>query len=299
MKSNLPLVLLLVAALVGCNFPRRQQLKIRRVTLYDSADEDTADADRLVRELKDHEDAIAKAKKSPPSEMPSLAPTSSQDSLAPAAPSELTVDSLIAELEKKDSRTLAEEETYKRLLGVAVAPVPPADSTGAYALLSQARDSLLRGDYETARLHVSRALRLVRDKTNPVIERAYFATEVRSYGNGDAVSAAAFRRGQRVLLVVDLSNFACRPVGSSSPPELYYTKMTQRLAIYDAAGKIYWQKSYESVEYQSAQYVDTIFIPQIFNLPSNLKSGEYILKVEIHDLVSARQTQSGVDFTVN
>jgi|GEM_PF-2917390 len=303
MKYNVPLSLVFVFALVGCNLPQRQEVKVRRVTILDSGDQSPSD-DELMQQLKNQQDAVAKAglastgdQTAPPVAVAS--PTSPETAPLAAPQSELTVDGLIAQLEKKEARTPAEDEVYKRLLGVAAPPVPPAGTSDAYTLLGQARDSLLKADYEVARERVFRVLQLVREKTNPVIERVYFATEVRSYGNGDVVSPAEFRRGQRILVVADLSNFACRPVGSTSPPELYHTKMTQRLAVYDGAGKLYWQKSYESVEYQSTQYTDTMFIPQIFNLPTSLKSGEYIMKVEIGDLLSGRQTESGVAFTVN
>jgi hypothetical protein len=231
------------------------------------------------------------------------------ESSAPAAEStsadaqELSVQNLLAQLGAKDTRTPGEDEAYKRLLGAGrAAAAPPAEGADEYSFLGDARDALVKNQSDAARAKTKEALKLIRLKADPVIERVAFATDVRNYGDADVVSPAAFAPGQKVLVVTDLSDFACEAVGNGSvapaQAELYYTKMSQRLVIYDPKGKLYWQNAYGVFEYQASHYIWTMFIPRIFDLPRDLPAGEYVLKVEISDVLAGRQAESSVKFTV-
>jgi len=228
---------------------------------------------------------------------------SSTDVSGPAAAGEpggeLSVENLRAMLAAKDKLSPREEEAYRRLVGANLAQaVPPEQSSAEYKLLSDARDAVAREDYTAAREKVKQALMLIRRKTDPTIDRLCFATNVAAYGDATIVDPPIFEAGQRVLAVTDMSDFACLPVEKSSPPDLYYTKMSQRLVIYDTGGKLQWQDDYGTFEYQASHYISTMFIPQIFNLPSGMKSGEYVLKVEINDVLAGRQAEASVKFAV-
>jgi hypothetical protein len=323
MKSEILVALILASLLCGCpslgGAPAGQRVKVQPVTiLSESGETPPAGAaasegppPALMEQLKLQEEAIASSKAEgnaaaspakPQTAPAAAAPQAAPASLPQAAPSapagqELTTEYLVTELESKKERTPAEDQAYKRLLGVAPAQEPPSENADAYRLLTKARDAVLKGDFESARSDASEALILIRDKTNPVIDRVYFATEVRSYGNGDVVPVANFRAGQRVLLVTDLSNFTCRPVGVSSPAT-YQSKLDQRLAIYDAGGKLIWQRSYDAFEYQSTQYTDTMFIPLFLALPANIKNGQYTMKVSVTDHLSGRQVEAGTTFGI-
>lgn len=212
---------------------------------------------------------------------------------------ELSVTNLLAELSKKDKLSPREEEAYKRLSGANLAQAVPAEqSSSEYKLLTDARDAVAREDYAAAREKVKQALTLIRRKTDPTIDRICFATKVRAYGDADVVEPPVFQPGQRVLAVTDMSDFACSPVEKSSPADLYYTKMSQRLVIYDMGGRLQWQNTYGTFEYQASHYIGSMFIPQIFDLPSDMKSGEYVLKVEISDVLAGRHAEASVKFTV-
>jgi len=211
---------------------------------------------------------------------------------------ELSVEYLIQKLESKPSLTLAEQDAYRKLCEIPPEPQPPAGTSDLYSLLGQARDAVVKGDYEAARERAAQALVQLRSRTSPVIDAVYFATKVQSYGNAEVISPAELSAGQRVLLVTDISSFTCESAGTANPPELYTTKMSQRVAIYDANWKLVWQKSYEAQEYQSTHYISTMFIPRIFNLPAGMKSGEYTAKVEIVDALSNKQAETGIRFTI-
>jgi hypothetical protein len=267
----------------------------------------------LMNELKRQEAAIAESKKQPAPPAAAVPEKTTAAEAAPAAPPqadatktetaaqaqpELTAEYLVAQMEAKPSRTPAEEAAYKRLLGIAEGPTPPADGGDSYALLGQARDALLAGNLASARDLAGRAVAALRSKTDPVIDGVYFATAVRNYGNADYISPARFKPGQRVLLVTDLSNFACEAAASGNSPERFTTKMTQRVAIYDGSGKLAWQRSFEAQEYQSSHYISTMFIPRIFALPADVAAGQYTIKVEIIDHLSNRQCESGTQFSI-
>jgi hypothetical protein len=261
---------------------------------------------------KGQEPAATPAEAAPVPDRPSAEPAPAETSMKPettaveAQPApdpagdktEITAEYLISRLESKDSRTPAEEDAYRRLLGVMPQPEPRAEDTDVYSLLGRSRDSVLKGDYESARRNTSEAMVQLRRKTDPAIDAVYFATEVLNYGNADKVSSPEFRAGQKVLLVTDLSSFACEPVGAASPPELYRTRMSQRIAVYDSDGKLAFEKSFEAHEYQSSYNVTTMFIPRILQLPANMKPGSYTVKVEIVDELAGRQNDAGANFTV-
>jgi hypothetical protein len=211
---------------------------------------------------------------------------------------ELSSEYLIKELESKPSRTDAEKEALRRLLEIATGPRPPVEGGDIYSALGSARDAIIKADFQTAQSLLLRSLMRLKSRNDPVIESIYFATQVRNYGNADIISPAEFTAGERVLLVTDLSSFTCEPADAGEPPRWYRTKMSQHIVIYDSGGKIVWQNSYEAQEYRSAHYVWTMFIPQKFNLPTGLRAGEYITKVEIVDAISNRQTESGTKFTI-
>jgi len=235
---------------------------------------------------------------------PETSPPETAESLEPERErrpaEELTVEYLISLLESRGERSPAEEEAYRRLLGIAESGARPAQGSRAYNLLGQARDAVMEGDMEAAQSLASRALAELRRRTDPSIDRLIFATEVRNYGNADVVEDPSFRPGQQVLVVADLSNFACEPVGSDSAEggPLYHTRMTQRLAIYAADGSLAWQKSHGPFEYQAEGYVATMFVPRVFRLPQNLKSGEYTLKCEVEDLLAERRDERSVEFEI-
>ncbi len=212
---------------------------------------------------------------------------------------ELSVERLTAELARRPKLTPGEKEAYSRLLGASdVKVAPPAGAGDEYALLGQARDALLDGDYAQARAKADQALRLIRRKTDLSIDRFCFATEVRGYGDASVVSPAEFSAGQRVLVVTDISDFTCLPVDDATPPKLYYTKMSERLVIYDTSGKLYWQNSFGVFEYQSSHYISAMFVPQIFDLPRELAAGGYVLKVEMSDVLANRQAEASIRFAV-
>ena len=101
-----------------------------------------------------------------------------------------------------------------------------------------------------------------------------------------------------MLAVTDLSNFACLPIDTESPPKLHYVKMSQRLAIYDKAGKLCWEYAHGPFEYQASHYFSTMFIPVRVTIPNDMTPGEYVLKVEITDVLAGRQSESSTGFRV-
>lgn len=297
MRYNVSIVLALSLLVSGCTVylpSGRTRSNAKPVTIYKEAAEPAAEAPAGTAKPPQEEAAAPAPPVVRPEEKKAAAPE-----VEPALEkSELSVQYLTALLEARETRTAAEEEAYRRLLGVMPEGAPRSEDTDVYALLGRARDFILKGDHESARRNASEALVTLRRRTDPAIEAVYFASEVLSYGNAARIAAPEFKAGQRVLLVTDLSSFACESVGSASPPALYRTRMSQRVAIYDAEGKLVFQRSFDSLEYQSAHYVSTMFIPLKFQLPSNMRPGTYTAKVEVVDEIAGRQNDAGVDFTV-
>ncbi len=209
---------------------------------------------------------------------------------------EYTVDYLVSLLDAKE-RTPAEEEAYRRLLALAGLDTP-ARAGSVERLLEQAREAAGRGDDREAQAMAAEALAILRNRTDPTIDRLFFAREVRSYGNAVLVENARFAPSEMVLVVVDLSDFACEEVAGTGADRLYHTRMTYRLAIYDTDGRLYWQHSEGPFEYQSSSRISTMFLPKKFRLPAGLTAGQYVIKAEIVDHLAGKQTQASADFAV-
>jgi len=307
MRSKITFMIAVAALVAGCGasfqlaFPKRgAPAQTKPAEVIGSAEaEAPAEAapsppevppDRLMEQLKKQEAAAEKSK----ADAKAAAKPAKESEAADAH--ELTTDYLVSLFEKKQSLTPAEQTAYGRL--VAVTPSAPPQAAQEYKLLGQAQEAVAKGDFEGARSKAKDALAIIRTKTDPSIDRVFFATNVRNYGDADAVDSPSFSPGQQVLLVTDISDFNCQPVGSSSPPAAYSVKMSQRVAIYDTEGRLKFQKSYDSFEYQAAQYFTTMFIPRKFALPSDVKAGQYVVKVELTDLLAGRQTETSVSFSI-
>ena len=139
---------------------------------------------------------------------------------------------------------------------------------------------------------------MLRRRTDPTIDRLFFAREVRNYGDATVIESARFGPGETVLVVADLSDFACEEVSGSAGGRLYHTRMTYRLAIYDRDGRLYWQHSEGPFEYQASARISTMFLPKRFRLPAGLSAGQYVIKAEVVDHLAGKQTQASADFAV-
>jgi len=307
MKFKCSLLLALTLAWGCVNSARRypRGVKVTPAKIIRETDEETVRADDVIARIEDQQAALSQ---SPEKARPDAAPAPKLDreasvrqpaaSAAPADKSEnreLTVDYLLSLLDKSE-RTPAEEEAYRRLLGLDGADESP--SGPVESLLVEGREAAERGDYETAQAKTAQALTLLRRRTDPSIDRLFFAREVRNYGNADVVEVTRFSPGEVVLVVADISNFACEQVPGADPPELYTTRMTYRLAIYDTRGALHWQHSEGPFEYQASACISSMFLPKKFRLPAGLKPGKYVVKAELVDHLAGRQTEAAVDFTV-
>ncbi len=322
MRFETAIALSVAVLLAGCELTRTAQryppgTKIKPVEIITEEGEKDEVSPELAARLQQQQEAAEAmaaeasanvAAETPPSPAPQSAgpPAIVAQDEPPAEPvhqegledKELTVDELIGLLGKKESRTPQEEEAYMRLLGLAAAAEAERPRGPIADLLAQAREALARGEYETAQGHLRQALELLRAETDPHIDRLVFARAVYSYGNAQVIADPQFKAGQLVMVVTDLSDFACLPLSGDGSPRRYRTKMTHRLAIYDGGGVLYWQESYGPFEYQADGYVATMFLPRKLHLPSNLKAGKYIMKAEVVDDLAGRQTQASVEFSV-
>ncbi|MHC4712544.1 MAG: hypothetical protein ACYTAN_04640 [Planctomycetota bacterium] len=287
-------------------YPRGTRVKPVRII----TEEPQGEADALQARLDQQEKAVGAeaGTRAAPAARPAatVAERASEATVKTAEPpreeltdSELSVEALTARLSKKKTRTAREEEAYRRLLGIADTPNRREVGGGRiWELLTEARAAAVREDYEAAQGSASAALALLRQETDPSIDKLYFATNVRNYGDADIIEEPRFKRGQRVMVVTDLSNFACLPVGEEDSAARYKAKLTHRLQIYDTDGALRWQQTFGPFEYQAHAYVATMFVPTKFRLPSSIKAGKYVITAEVIDDLAGRQTQASIEFNV-
>lgn len=310
MRSEFAVVVLgmLLVTAGGCDFAARRRprgVKVTQARIIEEGEGESSEADEILRRIEAQQEALETTQTEPTPEVEPQATTAAQPDETPAQPpgepvvqpDELTVDYFVGLLQEKQELTAAELKAYRRLLGLDDAS---GDSAGGPAeeLLDAARNALARGDAETAQAQLSEALVILRRRTDPTIDRLFFAREVRSYGNADVIENPHFSSGQLVLAVTDISNFACEEVGGAESGALYRTKMTYRLAVYDKGGQLFWQHSEGPFEYQASARISSMFLPKKFTLPRGLKPGQYVMKVEVVDHLAGRQTEASTEFTL-
>lgn len=311
MRFRIAVALLLALCLSGCMHTRSRYpsgIKVQPVRIIDDDDEK---ATALIERIKKQDEAIALEPPPEPAAEKEPSPDASVETVAiPKPPKEkdislasvdveLSVPHLLSVLRAKKHKTKAEQETHRRLLGI-VPKTKRLSSEGSevWDRLSAAQTAVSRGDYEVAQSHALAALALINRETNPSIDRFFFATTVRSYGNADIIEKPVFSRGQLVMAVADVSSFVMVPVNTTDGKKLFVARMTHRLSIHNSKRGMLWQKTYGPFEYQTEGRISTMFVQRPFTLPRKLKRGKYTLKTELIDNIAGRQQQAMISFTI-
>ncbi len=128
------------------------------------------------------------------------------------------------------------------------------------------------------------------------IPAAALCLRVDSFGNYDAIEPRSFEAGRqrKVILYCEVRNFCSQ----RTPQGTFETVMSQRIEILTRQGHSVWQKTNENIKDTCRNRREDFFLVQIIDLPASLMPGEYVLKVSVHDELSAKVNEASLDFTI-
>jgi hypothetical protein len=186
----------------------------------------------------------------------------------------------------------------------AVAPIKDMDPVQAELLaaivkaISSSRQAMLQPlDSNPAALTAAEELRrLIGQQAGVVIARLALVTKVTSYGDYEAISPARFKAGNEIHAYVytEVGNFRSEPVDG----DRLHTLLAEKVQVFDAAGKIVWERSENKIEDRVRSPRRDFFIPFPIHLPANLAPGDYVLKVTIEDRIGSTTDQQRLSFSI-
>lgn len=138
--------------------------------------------------------------------------------------------------------------------------------------------------------------RLLGQQSSVLIQKVALVTRVGSFGDYDAVSPARFAagRGVNVFVYVEVANYRSEPTRDGR----LRTLLSETVEVYDAGGKVIWERTESKIEDRTLSPRRDFFIPFPVTLPPDTPAGEYILKVTIEDRLGATTDQQRITFTI-
>jgi hypothetical protein len=186
----------------------------------------------------------------------------------------------------------------------ATAPIPsgdPAQAEFIVALLKTLRNSknLITDPASkdpSALAGLDELRRLLGQQLPVSIPRIALVTRINSFGDYQALNPPKFPPGRAIhaFLYTEVYNFRSEPTDDGK----LRTVVSEKVEIFDSAGKIVWQRTEPSIVDRVVTPRRDFFIPFPINLPGELPTGDYILKVTVEDKIGATADQQKLTFTV-
>lgn len=138
--------------------------------------------------------------------------------------------------------------------------------------------------------------RLVGEQSPVVIPKLALVTRVDDFGNYQAVNPPVFPAGRQVHVYVysEVANFRSQPTADGR----LRTLLGAKLEVFDAAGKVVWQRAFPQIEDRVFSPRRDFFVPLEIKLPPETSPGEYVVKVTIEDKLGATTDQQRLSFTI-
>jgi hypothetical protein len=138
--------------------------------------------------------------------------------------------------------------------------------------------------------------RLLSQQSPVMIPKVALVTRVASFGSYEAISPASFPAGAPVsaFLYTEVTNFRSEPAADGK----LRTLLSEAVEVFDADGKVIWQRSEPAIEDRTLSPRRDFFIPFPIHLPADTPAGEYTLKVTIEDKLGATTDQRRLTFTI-
>lgn len=239
--------------------------------------------------------------------------TNSPLSAAQAPQSALSVDDLIAALERQVSEHPQDLAARWQLhmLRLAVGDDTAARDVGqgmddeSAGLLGKLMGAIIatRNALESPVIESDAALVATRGLYTALQERSELripavelCTRVQTFGVYDVMpdEALVANRANRAIVYIEIDNFLSEKTTAGQ----YRTTLSGELEVLTSAGQAIWQHQEPSIVDMSRQRRRDFFLAQMITLPASLGPGEYVLKVSIQDELSGKSTQAIHNFAI-
>ena len=220
---------------------------------------------------------------------------------------------MIATLEKQvqDHPDQVNEQFRLRLLYLAAgqsdkatAPIEGADPvqqemfTAIFDVLKNTQQSIESNAVpnSNALLAADQLHRLLAQQSAVAISKLVLVTQVNSFGDYKAVNPPRFSVNVplHVFLYAEISNFRSEPTAEGK----LRTWLSEKVEVYDATGKVIWQRSVPNIEDTVFTPRRDFFIPLEVKLPADIPAGDYVLKATVEDKIGATTDQQRLSFTI-
>lgn len=160
---------------------------------------------------------------------------------------------------------------------------------------SQFSDPMLSTDAVLASIEELRDS--LRDTAELTIPTVALCSRVKTFGIYDELPKGALRanRADRAIVYCEVDHFMSR---FDEETNQYRTELSSHLELFTAEGKSIWTQTEEKINDFSRQRREDFFLAQLITLPSDVGSGEYVLKVSITDLQASKTTEAVHRFEV-
>jgi hypothetical protein len=145
---------------------------------------------------------------------------------------------------------------------------------------------------ETKRI-LGEALNQLGETAPLAVRNLTFCTEVHYFGSFDAVKAAEFAAGQKVLVYAEVENFRTEP-----SPKGFHTAVKFNWQIFDARGNRVGDYVSATSEEHSLTPKHEFFLTKWFYLPTPMSSGHYTLQFTVEDVLGHKVGQSSLELTI-
>ncbi|MCZ6817694.1 MAG: hypothetical protein O7F76_13485 [Planctomycetota bacterium] len=191
----------------------------------------------------------------------------------------------------------------------AVTPTPGMNSELAEIMQAHFR-ALLAARSETGRdasqwanrqLKSLESLRgLVRSRADLQVPRVVLCTSIGGYGVYEPIEPLEFPAGRRsdAVLYIEVDNYLSEKIKSGPERGQYRTVLTTRQSLLDADGKELWSHTDKNIEDISRDLRRDFFLSSQVPIPSVLPIGEYVLKVEVEDVLAGKINSNSVKFNM-
>lgn len=138
--------------------------------------------------------------------------------------------------------------------------------------------------------------RLLGVQSSVIVPRLALVTRVNSFGDYDAVDPPQFPGGKpvHVFLYTEVKNFRSEATSDNR----LRTVLAEKVEIFNAAGKVVWQRAEPTIEDRSHSPRTDFFMTMEIELPADLPVGEYVLKVSVEDKLGATTDQQRLTFRI-
>ncbi|MBX3395587.1 MAG: hypothetical protein KF841_09490 [Phycisphaerae bacterium] len=139
--------------------------------------------------------------------------------------------------------------------------------------------------------------RLVRERADLVVSKIVLCSEVASFGRYTPIEPAEFKVGRRnrTVIYIEIDNFSCRPTNSG----MYRTLLSARQALLTRDGKEVWVQTTDNIEELARRpRRDFYLCTKVITIPSELPPGEYVVKVEVEDILAGKMNSATTTFKI-